>query len=274
VRDAELGRRLVDKLVQVWLFSGEDAWILVHVEVQSQQEAGFAQRMYVYNYRIFDRFKREVVSLAVLGDERSRWRPRRFKQGRWGCSTQFTYPVIKLLDYRKRRNELETSDNPFATVVLAHLAAQETRRNPARRQRAKLALIRRLYERGYSRERILSLFRFIDWLLALPQELEDGVWQEIEKYEEERKMPYITSVERIGIRKGREEGLEEGRQQGLQQGLQQGQDEGKREALRTILRARFQAIPEVIEARIAAADGEALNQLLVRAGTVQSVDEI
>jgi hypothetical protein len=31
----------------------------------------------------------------------------------------------------------------------------------------------------------LSLFRFIDWLLALPQELEDGVWQEIEKYEEE-----------------------------------------------------------------------------------------
>jgi flagellar biosynthesis/type III secretory pathway protein FliH len=79
-------------------------------------------------------------------------------------------------------------------------------------------------------------------------------------------MPYITSVERIGIRKGREEGLEEGRQQG--------QDEGKREALRTILRARFQAIPEVLEARFAAADGEALNPLLVRAGTVQSMDEL
>ena len=31
VRDAELGRRFADKLVQVWRRDGEEAWVLVHV---------------------------------------------------------------------------------------------------------------------------------------------------------------------------------------------------------------------------------------------------
>src|SRR5215210_1551587 len=34
VRDADMGRRLVDKLVRVWRRGGEEAWVLVHVEVQ------------------------------------------------------------------------------------------------------------------------------------------------------------------------------------------------------------------------------------------------
>ncbi|HET6884051.1 MAG TPA: hypothetical protein VFI31_28110, partial [Pirellulales bacterium] len=45
-RESELGRRVVDKLVQVWRASGEDEWVLVHIEVQSQQEAGFGERMF------------------------------------------------------------------------------------------------------------------------------------------------------------------------------------------------------------------------------------
>jgi hypothetical protein len=67
VRDAELGRRLADKLVRVWRRDGVDAWVLAHVEVQSQEERDFARRMFVYNYRLYDRYARQVVSLAVLG---------------------------------------------------------------------------------------------------------------------------------------------------------------------------------------------------------------
>ena len=43
--DAELGPRRVDKLVRVWRQDGAEAWVLVHVEVQSQAEAEFAERM-------------------------------------------------------------------------------------------------------------------------------------------------------------------------------------------------------------------------------------
>ena len=39
VRDATTGRRLVDLLVRVWLVSGEDLWVLVHVEVQNDEDA-------------------------------------------------------------------------------------------------------------------------------------------------------------------------------------------------------------------------------------------
>lgn len=33
VRDAELGKRLTDKLVKVWKLSGEETWVLAHIEI-------------------------------------------------------------------------------------------------------------------------------------------------------------------------------------------------------------------------------------------------
>jgi hypothetical protein len=35
-RETETGRRDADKLVKVWRRSGEEQWVLVHIEVQSQ----------------------------------------------------------------------------------------------------------------------------------------------------------------------------------------------------------------------------------------------
>ena len=55
----------MDKLVKVWRKSGEEEWVLIHVEIQSQDETGFARRMYVYNYRIFERYNRQVASLTI-----------------------------------------------------------------------------------------------------------------------------------------------------------------------------------------------------------------
>ena len=69
-RDADLGRRLADTLVQVWRREGMDAWVLIHVEVQGQPEHDFARRMFVYYFRIFDRYERPLMSVAVLGDYR------------------------------------------------------------------------------------------------------------------------------------------------------------------------------------------------------------
>jgi len=120
-----LGLRLADKLFKVWRLDGEEAWVLIHVEVQNQAEEQFGERMYVYHYRIFDRFRRPVVSLAVLGDEQRGWRPAHFGYSLWGCSMRLEFPVVKLLDYADRVAELEAERNPFAAVVLAHLKTVE-----------------------------------------------------------------------------------------------------------------------------------------------------
>ncbi len=210
VRDAELGRRLADKLVKVWRTGGEEAWVLIHVEVQSFEESDFAERMFVYHYRIYDRYKRTVVSLAVLGDERSSWRPERFGYELWGSDVGLKFPVVKLLDYKQQWSALETSRNPFATVVMAHLLAQETRPDAQRRLSSKLAITRRLYDHGYEREDVINLFGFIDWVMSLTASLEQEFRQEIQQLEAERRMPYITSVERSGIRQGLLEGIELG----------------------------------------------------------------
>ena len=123
VRRARHGRRYVDKLVKVWLKSGEERWLLIHIEVQARKEGDFPERMHVYNHRIFDRYGREVISLAILADDDPSWRPGRYEYGRWGFRTITEFPVVKLLDYAPEYQELEANPNPFAVVVLAHLKA-------------------------------------------------------------------------------------------------------------------------------------------------------
>jgi hypothetical protein len=251
-RDAELGKRYADKLVKVWHKNGDEEWVLIHVEVQSQRKSGFAERMYIYNYRLFDRHHRRVASLAVLGDEQATWRPDHYEQGLWGCRTQFDFPVVKLLDYREDWAALETSRNPFATIVMAHLKTQETRRDDTQRQVWKFRLIRRLYEQGYTRADIVGLFRFIDWLMRLPEEVEAALWHEIREYEEGKQMDYITSVERIGIKKGFQQGVQEGRQKGLQEGKQLGLREGLLNGIELGLELKFgseglRLLPEIHE---------------------------
>ena len=219
VEDAEIGRRYADKLGKIWTKLGHEEWVLAHVEVQGEPEVSFDERMYIYHYRIYDKFRRQVASFAVLGDERAGWRPGAFGYELLGSRLSFVFQTCKLRDFRDKWTELEASDNPFATVVMAHLKAQETRHTPQARYNAKFALIRRLYERGYRREDVLKLFNFIDWVMRLPDELDAEFWTELRQYEEATRMEYVTSVERIGIEKGRELGRQEGHQEGRQDGL-------------------------------------------------------
>ena len=71
----------------------------------------------------------------------------------------------------------------------------------------KLRLVRLLYERGYSREQVLELFRVLDWILQLPEEMEREFKRDLIAFEEQANMPYITSIERLGRQEGRQEGL-------------------------------------------------------------------
>ena len=120
-RDAAVRKRLADKLFKVWRKDGKKAWLLIHVEVQGQREPGFAERMFVYHYRIYDRHHRPLVSLAVLCDEHSGWRPDRFVYNNLDCELDFRFPMVKLIDYRRDEAALEKSANPFAAVILAQL---------------------------------------------------------------------------------------------------------------------------------------------------------
>ena len=202
VRDSETGRRYADKLVKIHTRAGAETWVLIHVEVQGEVEPEFEKRMYVYNYRLFDRYDVDIVSLAVLADSRPAYRPGLYRRQRWGCDLSFRFPAEKLLDWAKRWADLEQSTNPFALVLMAHLKAQESKDGVARKG-WKMHLVRLMYGRGYTRPQILELFRVIDWLLQLPDDLAQDFKRELIAFEEQEKMPYVTSVERIGREEGR-----------------------------------------------------------------------
>ena len=49
---------------------------------------------------------------------------------------------------------------------------------------------------------MLSLYRLIDWVLAMSKEMELAFEEKLLAYEKETSMLHITSAERIGIEKG------------------------------------------------------------------------
>ena len=258
VRDAELGRRYADKLVKVWSLDGQEARVLVHVEVQGEVDRDLPKRLYVYNYRIFDRYDRRVVSLAVLADNHPTWKPQSFGYELWGCKVRLDFPVIKLLDYTARWDMLEQDTNPFAIIVMAHLKTQATHHDTEDRLHWKLTLVKMLYRRGYSKTDILELFRFIDWLMILPEEAEAAFAKTLREFEEDMKMPYVTSVER----------------QGIKQGMKQGVLEASREAVVDILEVRFENVPPtILDAVNELEDLSRLRMLRRKAATIASMEE-
>ena len=79
-------------------------------------------------------------------------------------------------------------------------------------------------------------------------------------------MPYITSVERIGLERGEQIGLQRGEQIGLHQ--------GQRAMLRRMVQARFGTVPEALGREIDAADQGRLEQLADQIGAAASLDEL
>ena len=137
---------------------------------------------------------------------------------------------------------LEAAVNPFGPIVMAHLKALTTPKASTERFDWKLSIIKRLYEMGYGRDDIWNLYRFIDWIMVLPEELNRKLHNEIIKYEEGKNMPHITTAEKIGMEKG----IQQGVQQGIQQGVQQGMLEEAREAVIDNLEMRFDVVPQSI----------------------------
>jgi hypothetical protein len=258
VRDAALGQRRADQLVSVTGLDGMEDRVLVHVEVQGEKTSDFSQRMFVYNYRAYDLYGRPVVSLVVMGDSYPSDYGK-FGYGRWGSWMRLRFPVVSLAAYRARWAELEASTNPFAVVTQAHLKAQETAgADEPTRYQAKLGLIRSLYRRGYPRQAILDLFRFIDWVLALPEGLEDQLWTEIEQWDEEKRMHYLASFERKAQAKG----------------IEKGRAEGQVKFFSFLLQQRFEELPGWVEARVQQAAPEDLETWGMRILSAGNLEEV
>ncbi len=157
-KDALVGTRHVDKLVKVKRLSGEEDWLCIHVEVQTSQQARFAERMFVYHYRIFDLYGKPAVSLALLGDDAPNWQPHCYTHEQMGCRLNFEFPTIKLLNFAAFEAELESNPNPFALLTLAYLKNRATAADMNKRYEVKCKLIRLLHAHKWDANLIRQFF--------------------------------------------------------------------------------------------------------------------
>ena len=202
-KGAETGKRLLDKLYKVFLLNGSEQWVLIHIEVQGTFDNDFPKRMFTYGYRIWDKYQQPLVSCAILTDDNKTWRPNFYEVGFAGSRLSAEFLIIKLIDYRLRQAELEASNNPFASVIFVQLAALEAKaKSNEQRKNTKFTLTKRLYDKGFAKQEICNLYKFIDWLIGLPQEFEVNYLQSVYDLEEANNMPYISTAERLGIEKG------------------------------------------------------------------------
>lgn len=262
--ETEASKRITDKLFQVWLASGELTWILIHIEIQSQYQADFAERVYHYNCLAVGQYERPVISVAVLGDESNSWRPRKYKyaQAEGDYKIKMKFPIAKLVDYESRWEELEASTNPFAIMVMAHLKTKATQGLPQERLQWKRILARSLFEKGYSIDEVRQQFQLIDRMMALPKPIQQNFKLEMERYQEEKEMRFMSQIELMA----KEDGIEEGIQQGILEAF--------REGALDILQKRFSEVPPSLASKLnGLEDASSLKELMLQAVDINSLAE-
>ncbi|MGB3423165.1 MAG: DUF4351 domain-containing protein [Castellaniella sp.] len=205
------GRRFVDKLVQVRLLNGADAWLLIHIEVEGRLSGRkalrrFAWRMYECRHRIQTRIMQQrdldlppaIYSLGILLENQGVGDRLIYTDEHLGQGVRFTFPVVELEGWRGRWDELESlaPRNPFAVLIMAQLHANH---HPNKRTRLgpKFELVRGLRRYGYAPGVAGQVLHLVDWMIALPEDLELEYVQAVTDLSEEGKMAYVTSIERV-----------------------------------------------------------------------------
>jgi hypothetical protein len=212
------GGLLVDRLIQARLLTGQDVRFFIHVEVQGQPQRIFPERMWIYHYRLVDKYGPNVISLAVLADADPNWRPNVYHTELAGCIRHFEFPIFKVLDFADPVGVFERTGNPFALVIAAHQAALRTHGEPELRYEERFRLVRQLRREGLSKGEVGHLTRLLMWLTRLPREMELRFREEWDKLPSGERVMTIddlkTPWEEFAMEEGHAKGLAEGQAKG------------------------------------------------------------
>ena len=238
------------------------AYWLAHIEVQTQRDSTLPRRLLDYHYHIERRHRCRVITFVILGDLSPSWRPGQFSSDVPPLGMSLGYLSLKLIDLELKLELPRFRGNPVAMVVRAHLAALRTRHDLEARYTQRVALVRRLYEEGFSRKDVVFIHGLIDRLMILPRPLMIRFRQELFTIEKDKNMPYVDTLTRMSLQEGRKEGRQEG-------SLVQA-----RESVIEALEIRFGEISSDLRERITALDNlRNLKAQLRRAITVPSIDQ-
>jgi hypothetical protein len=102
----------------------------------------------------------------------------------------------------KLESEWRNDSSLPVLLARAQVEALRTAGDAEGRYRAKWLLVRGLYDLGYNAQEVRELFRLIDWMMHLRVDLDEQFRAELTAFEEQGKMPYVTSIERLAEVRG------------------------------------------------------------------------
>ncbi len=205
--DEDQNQRYADKLVKVFTKNGAEKWVLVHVEVQGYPDPDFSERMFIYFYRIFDRYRHPVTALALLVDNGINFHPKCYQYQFLRTSVQYSFDTYKLLE-KKAEDFHQVHSNPFSIILETAWNALKVRGEASLLQN-KVALARKLIKSEYPREKIRKLLNFLRYYLRFEAiENNHKFDKEIQLLEKREEVMGINEIIEQAIRQeGKEEGI-------------------------------------------------------------------
>ena len=209
--------KYVDKLVKVFTKEGQEQWILIHIEVQGNTDKNFSHRMFQYFYRIYDRYQRPITAFAILTDKNKSFKPDKFETAYLGTSLRYEFNLYKILEQNEKT--LAASDNPFAMIVLTALVAlKKDKLSEEELLSQKIALLKRLSVKGFSREKITALIGFLKLYVRFGNSENDLKFEDALEQTLNRPKATMGIVEFVIERERRDaknQGIEEGMEKGF-----------------------------------------------------------
>ena len=248
----------VDILVETQL-KDEPGLILIHVEPQAYAQKDFNERMFIYFSRLYEKYRRKILPVAIFSYDQERDEPDTFQIG---------FSFLEILRFQFYKLELKKlnwrhyidSNNPAAAALLSKMGFK-----PGERVRVKLEFMRMLARLKQDPARTELLGGFFETYLKLNQEEEGQLYYElgkIDKKEADTIMQITTSWHEKGRMEGRVEGKMEGRIEG-------GQD-----AICKYLVTRFKIDPVIARDKVQhITDRDVLDRTLTELFTAGSVGE-
>jgi hypothetical protein len=253
-------RRIADLVMEVRSRDGAVEYVLIHVEIQGQRQEAFGLRMWQYNVLLRMRGGPPTISIAVM-----------LYPGTGGVSLErysethlgHEYPMLDYWQIGLR--DLAAEEYLHARPDLAVGLAALMRPGEGGRVALKRALLQRLAASTLDEARVFLLWDTVEAYLPLSDEEEAALREQMRAEGDDAvEATELSWTEKI---------LQRGVERGIAQGIEQGAIAAKRADIGTLVRARFGDLPTEIERRIATADQETLNRLLVRVVRAGSIEE-
>jgi len=253
--------RIADLVANLHALVGTPELVLVHTEVQSDEEHEIGYRIWEYNALLTIRHRRPVISIGFL--------PFAVRGG----VTFAHYSCMALgqetagVNYWRIAVRGLSAEDYLALPSLLGVALAALMRPPGDdKVELKVAILQRLAASGLDEARLFLLVNFVESYLPL-EGMEAATYQT--RLQEEENTT-VQTLELTWADRLRQEGLE----QGVAQGVVQGTLQAKQEMLLDLTRTRFGAVPADLAERVATADDRLLTRMLRQVVQAQRPEEI